>query len=455
MIQADRWHISKNEWTIGFAISLVLLALQLYLADKIGPFAGLYFLIAVAALLVIFLRPILGALFCFFVIFSGVVWGLGITKGFLPLAILSIAAWLGQRFYTFDFRFITDRQMFYLIGYLAMVVFSIFNAFYPQVSLQYLPVYGKLFLFYFFVANVFRTKRDVWAGIVTIILSVALSVLYGFYTILLAVNAPGELVVEGGRLRGLTDDPNAIGLAIVFVIPTLILLMIQLGKRLLSLLILLLVGFLSLGLMATFSRGASIALMVVLGIVWIQNKSWKLFFVTCLLIMALVVFVIPPEFWTHMKTLLDMGEFLRDASLRQRSHLLLGAINIFFEHPLTGIGIGNFVLISRDFVTEYLAVHNILFQVASETGIFGLVFFGLAFITTFSNFKDAKKHFIAQNDLTLAVAMQGFRIGFVGVAVACLFLSHQESFILWTMFGLSVAFRAVAHSLDPQSSRLG
>ena len=52
------------------------------------------------------------------------------------------------------------------------------------------------------------------------------------------------------------------------------------------------------------------------------------------------------------------------------------------------------------------------------------------------------------DEARMALLSQGLAIGLIGVSVDALFLSVQEAFVVWTIFGLSVAMRHVAESKD-------
>jgi len=76
----------------------------------------------------------------------------------------------------------------------------------------------------------------------------------------------------------------------------------------------------------------------------------------------------------------------QDNSIDERIRFSKAAIDLFLENPFLGIGIGNWKITSlnklnKD-ITEYTVpfhTHNDFLQIASETGIFGIIFFFLFF----------------------------------------------------------------------------
>ena len=447
----EKLEISYNELIAGLFFSLPFLFIHLFLAYRFSPSFSLMVFVGFVVVALIFLYPIIGFLLSSFVIFSGIIWGLGISQGFLPLAILSIIAWIINGVCSLNFSLVWDKQISYLLAYLAMVITSVIFALYPLYAFKFMFVYLKLFLFYIFTMNVIKTEKHIWYALYTMVVSTLLSVVYGFYKIFFTTQSPGELVVNA-RLRGLSDDPNAIALHIVLLVPVLLLLAFQSKRKLKALLYILSIFILTAGLVATFSRGGTVAFAVVVGVIFYLKRSRNLFLILLAIILFLIIFVIPPDFWSHLQTLFDLSKFMQDESLRERSRLLMGGIQMFLQHPIFGIGIGNFLVISRNFVLEHLAVHNTIVHVAAETGILGVLFFSLALFRTFKNFHFAKGVFEKAGKDRLAIASQGLSVGFLGVFVMCLFISNQEAFIVWLLFGFSVAVRKVAENVEPVST---
>lgn len=448
LLSDTRWNIRTDQLLFALLASLPFLMVYVLVAVYTSPFMALGLYAGLVIMLSIFRRPFYGLLFCLVIIFSGFVWGLGIKQGFLPVAIFSLAAVMTRKVYTLDFSFVTDRQVAYIFAFFGFMVLSIFGAISPLESFKYLPMYGKMFIFYFLIINVIETKNQIWACLAVLVFSNLGSVLYGFYSLFFAPHSAGEMMVKA-RMRGLTDDPNIMAMEIVFIMPALLLLIFNEGWKARSLLYMLGVMTLLAGIVASFSRGGTVALALVLAIVLYLKKSWPLFLLILTIALLLIVFVIPPTFWEHLLTLFDLGKFLADPSLRWRGRLMMGAIEQFTQNPILGIGVGNWILIANKYMSlRSLAVHNTFLQVAAETGVFGLLFFLLIFIRTFVNFSHSRKLFAQADEARMALLSQGLAIGLIGVSVDALFLSVQEAFVVWTIFGLSVAMRHVAESKD-------
>ena len=426
---------------LGVLLSLPVLAIYLALSARVGGPAALLFLVALGVGLVLIFYPVALLYLVGFTLFSGVFWGLGLGGGFLVLTTLAILGLLVVKLFQSDFGLVMDSQLYLLAGFWLFLLMSVLVALFPLYSFSYLFTYVKLSIFYLLVINTFSQRAHV-RNVVLIALAAALvSILFGFFELAKSV-AASQLSVDS-RLRGLTDDPNILALHIVLLSPVVIFLAFHQRVWWKKLALFLIFGLFAAGLVATFSRGGFLSFVFVVAVSLYRRRSWTVVAVTVAILAGLAVFFVPKDFWQHLGKLWNLGEFLQDRSLRERSHLLLGAWQLFKQHFLLGIGIGNFVLVSQRFVLEPLAVHNIFLQVAVETGFFGLVFFVGILVSSYRNFVAAFRWFSARGGRVDAVLFEGLVVGFLGVLVASLFLSTQEYFVLWFLFALSVVAKRV------------
>jgi O-antigen ligase len=122
-------------------------------------------------------------------------------------------------------------------------------------------------------------------------------------------------------------------------------------------------------------------------------------------------------------------------------------IRTMFSHPVTGVGVGCFPLaVSLDRKargldsTRWQTAHNSVILIGAETGLAGLVLFLVLSAGVVKAFVRARK--APDGELLRSIGEMGL-IGFVGMFVACLFLSQAYSFY-WAFY---VAFSAVATRL--------
>jgi len=195
------------------------------------------------------------------------------------------------------------------------------------------------------------------------------------------------------------------------------------------------------GIILSFSRGAVIALVAVLAmILWRERRRRSVWFLGVVIIL-LTLFLAPISFWERLETL---RRFTGEASLHRRYLLFMEALELFTEHPLLGIGVGNFMPHSIWVIPVPQVVHNMYLEVAVETGVFGLLALLGTLGLSLGYFKRAGHLFRERRDFEMALILEGLRIGFIGLLVAALFLSIQTFFVLWTVMGLSVVAKHLA-----------
>lgn len=147
------------------------------------------------------------------------------------------------------------------------------------------------------------------------------------------------------------------------------------------------------------------------------------------------------------------------SSLQLRSNLLHAGLRMFESSPLLGVGLGNFWILSPDYLLEVsrrvvtTAPHNMFLGVLVENGIVGLVLylsiwwlaFRLANPATF-----AQPH----EEMPRAVAV-GLRAALLGYAVDSLFHNYFFDNHLWLLIGLcaSVGGLGAAETTRAERSR--
>jgi O-antigen ligase len=104
------------------------------------------------------------------------------------------------------------------------------------------------------------------------------------------------------------------------------------------------------------------------------------------LVMTLMVALplAPDAFWNRMASITDAS---RDptGSRRERRLLLEQAVGVFMDHPLTGVGLGQFQnFYEPGMQARWRETHNVLLQVGAEIGILGLAVFVFLIVRMFA-----------------------------------------------------------------------
>jgi O-antigen ligase len=134
-------------------------------------------------------------------------------------------------------------------------------------------------------------------------------------------------------------------------------------------------------------------------------------------------------------------------STAARAHLLRASIQFTIQHPVFGVGPGEF----SDYEAEnaksegkrgaWAVTHNAYTQVSSEAGVPALLFFLAAIVMTFRTFGRVYRAARARPELRpMAMACLCCQLSLVGFCTAILFLSLAYTVYLPTMSGLAMAF---------------
>jgi hypothetical protein len=131
------------------------------------------------------------------------------------------------------------------------------------------------------------------------------------------------------------------------------------------------------------------------------------------------------------------------ASLGIRFQQYVGAIFIFLDHPIFGVGGANYPFVAKAYglpaklAGNWFPLHNMYLAALAETGLPGFVFFMLAFVLVFRN---GIQRFLNQNSDSLLAA--GLLAGMFGYA-AVMFWETNLRFVMvfpfWMLMGALVA----------------
>lgn len=426
---------------IGVSVFIELAAL--YVLHQFGLHVLVLLLLVLATSVAVFINPFYGLLVCLFVEFSGIVWGLEIPFGFMAVVFLTGIGWFFDQTARMKFSFKLDVQYLWVAGFLIAILLSSFSAHDMEKTLGSFLSFTKLAFFYFLIIQLTETREQIRQIIFTIIAATVFSLVFGIVGMFVPLPIFG-MVEQGFRFRGLTSDPNIMAIHILIIFPILFLYFFHTKKILMKWIIGLLLLISTVGLLATFSRSATIGFAAIAVSLLFAFRHNRTLMILSLAIFLISLFFVPDMF---LERILSLKNIYQDPSLRWRVRLFIGAFNLFIEHPIFGIGMGNFVLLSNKFILHHLAVHNTFLEVAAETGVSGLFFFtGLIVSYQVKLFK-AWKMYLKSKDTFFGLVCQGLFIAFAGIFISSLFLSLEEYFVLWTLFGVGAALHVGAEKL--------
>ena len=139
----------------------------------------------------------------------------------------------------------------------------------------------------------------------------------------------------------------------------------------------------------TGSRSAMLSIGIVgLFAAWKANSTQRVLIAACLVFALILAPILAPRAWMRLITVFDSSAAYESgeaasavASTAARKHLLMRSIEVTMEHPLTGVGVGEFMDAEAGVAHEegvratWQVTHNAYTQVSSETGIPALLCF--------------------------------------------------------------------------------
>ncbi|RPI32948.1 MAG: hypothetical protein EHM70_07520 [Chloroflexota bacterium] len=213
----------------------------------------------------------------------------------------------------------------------------------------------------------------------------------------------------------------------------------------------------SLAVILTFSRGGFLALAVALiaMLVYLRPRPAGLAITVLVLIIALQF--VPPEYTSRLETLTELlpssqTSTTTEPSFRGRTSELMVGWRMFTDHPVFGVGWGNF----REYYLDYSRqigldprleqrnAHNLFLQVAAETGVVGLAIFltiiAVSVVALYRGWRTLQR--AGRTDLANMVAALG--IGLAGYMLAGMFIHSAYPRFLWLLVGMAMAVPQVA-----------
>ena len=252
----------------------------------------------------------------------------------------------------------------------------------PDVAWSYwdraIKVQAMIFMTLCIMQTQFRLNALIW----TIAASIGFfGVKGGIWTLMTG----GHYRVQGPE-RTFIEGNNELGLALVMVLPLMHYLQLQAKSKWLRRGLVAAQLLTAVAVLATYSRGGLIALLVVGFLLWLKSRR-KLLLATVMVLFAVPMFKFMPAEWKdRMHTIGDVDEEDMDASAVGRLNAWRFALALVADRPITGGGFR--VFISPAFA-KYAPdprnrhdAHSIYFEALGEHGIPGLLIFLSLGVTT-------------------------------------------------------------------------
>jgi O-antigen ligase len=298
----------------------------------------------------------------------------------------------------------------------------------------------KAVIVFIIIVNAVRTERRL-KGMFYLALAVTCALCFA------ALNdyRLGNLTVEGYRISGafggMFQNTNDLGIHLVTVLPLALMLGFA-ARNFLGKMFYWAIALLALAtLVITFSRGAFIGLLAaVLVMSWKLARRRRGVVIISLVIGALVfITAVPGSYWIRLLSIFDpsLDPF---GSSTARSEVLKQSFLVALRHPLLGIGIGNFSLVSA----RGLVSHNSYTQVAAEMGMGALFLYSMFLTAPLGRLKQIERETLnVASDSRfyyIAVGLQGSLVGYM---FSSFFASVAYYWFIYYLVGYAVCFRNI------------
>lgn len=282
----------------------------------------------------------------------------------------------------------------------------------------------------------------------------------------LAKVAFGNIYEEQSDLRaaGPVGDANFYGQILIMVVPFALYLAYVATTRLQR------IGWLGValvitgGVLVTYSRGAMVGLAVMTGLVLIALRV-PLTRVAAGTAVAVVLLLLMPGNVGHrfrtMVTLIPQETYYvaPESSLERRKLIASSGLQMFGEHPILGVGAGNFgstfplyanrVGSPADLFYEHGEMHlehahSLYLEVATETGMAGLLLFAALLVTCYLELRRTHRALAASGHVLEARLALALSVALSGFLVTSLFLHSGTQRYLFLLFALITAASCIA-----------
>ncbi|PWC35994.1 hypothetical protein TSO352_12470 [Azospirillum sp. TSO35-2] len=211
------------------------------------------------------------------------------------------------------------------------------------------------------------------------------------------------------------------------------------------------------GIVASFSRGAAIAL-ALLGafMVWRHRRSPALWGLVVLAVAA-AVFALPEEFKGRMQYGLPFQDHssvtvYTDPSVAGRVGEMTAGIEMFRDHPFLGVGAGNYESNFQQYsLNQGLMVrgsdrsaHSLYLQTAAEKGVLGLIVLGAVLWASFHGVLSGRRRLLDAGEDDAASLVEAVGIGLLLYMVAAIFLHDAFARYFWSYVGVALALSHIA-----------
>jgi O-antigen ligase len=343
-----------------------------------------------------------------------------------------------------------------LIGFFSWACLSLLWATSIGVGLESLSRYAPNLLLLPIAYTAVRSRRDLILVMGAIVFGAIVAASFG-------ILQPPEanLVEESSRATGTVGDPNE--LAAVLLVGLALaagLTMRRAGSPALRIVSAVTVPLCAAGIFLSLSRGGLIALGVMLVAGTMFAGRWRL----ALSVMLVAVAAGGILYFTELAPLPARERVTTANGGTGRSDIWKLGLRMVRAHPVTGVGVGNFPVVSPNYALQPGALqradlvfsaapkitHNTYLEILSEMGFPGFLLFMAVLGTCLTCALKAARLWARSGQAGMEALGRAVFLGLVGMLTADFFISEMYSKLLWVMLALCPVLLAIARADSDQ-----
>lgn len=250
---------------------------------------------------------------------------------------------------------------------------------------------------------------------------------------------------DDGRVSGPLGDPNFWAQSLLVALPLALWLARDARSRAGRLAAVAATGVIGVGIISTQSRGGLIALFVgVSAFVWLVGGRARLLLAVLPIVVAGVLAT--SDAGSRFEQLRDLAQPREavDPSIRGRLSEDLAAVEMFSDHPLIGLGAGQYTPHYAQYATRIglderreREPHNSYLEMAAESGVLGLAaFLGLLGTMIVTSLR-SRARLVRNGELAAGHLAEALIAAMLGYGIAAVFLHQAFPEYLWLLLGLA------------------
>jgi putative inorganic carbon (hco3(-)) transporter len=474
-------NVTKND-LFYIVMSLVVAAIGVVAVSNTNNRIGLYGLmglVGIAVVMAIIIKPSLGANILVIAIITNIsdlLTKQGYTGIIKPLVVVVAAALVVRYLYVGQIPIghsKTAKVEYFLLAYFMVVIASFLVASEKNTAMSEITDLGKDIIIIYCILFALRQsqtwKQTTWLMLITTTLLCLLSV-YQLFTDnyqqtffrMASIQMDRALAASTTpRVGGPINAPNLWAQVLVAMSTLVVFRIIHEKQTIKKFAAVLMLGIFLYIILNTYSRGAYLVLAIdaFLILFMVKKRFNPIVLIAGAIILVLLIPFLPPTYRDRFTSLFvvttDNGIY-QDTSLRGRSSEMLTGLAMFAEHPILGVGAGNYKpnyqryaqLIGIEFRAEARDPHSLYIQLMAETGLLGIVTFLAMIFFLFDALNKACRDIEHSPHLAEWLPwVSALRFAILSYLLTSIFLHNAYIRYLWLLIAMALTAIQITYNL--------